>query len=246
MLHWDNHDVATSSEPRAAGTPEKASCHACRFKPECLPAELDGEPLNAFERNVLRQSRPVKAGQVLVRQGEEMHALYALRVGALKAVITTADGTERVIGFRFPGAIIGLAEPEQTQWARTFVALEDAWLCRIPMDAVTEHLRRQLVKLMSHQLRQEYNYHLNLAFKSTAEKVGAFLLELSDTWHRRQLAAQRFTLPMHYTDMASYLGMRHESVCRTLGSLEQQGLVTREGRRIHIPDLQALRAFCAG
>jgi len=220
------------------------ACGMCFFKPHCLPAELDGDDLASFERAISRQPRPVRAGQVMVRQGNAMHALYALRVGSLKAIINSADGNERVVGFRFPGAVIGLAEPEHTAWARTFVALEDTWLCRIPVETLDDPVRRQLVKLMSERLRREYDYHLALAFKTSAEKLVSFLLEISENCQRRHLAAQRFNLPMHYTDVASYLGMRHESVCRTLGELQRRGLVEREGKRIHIPSLGALRSSC--
>lgn len=220
-----------------------ASCHACLFKPHCLPAELDGDHLASFERAVWRQPRPLKPGQVLVRQGDPMHSLYALRVGSFKAVINGADGAERVVGFRFPGAVIGLAEPEQQSWARTFTALEDTWVCRIPLNTLNDALRRQLVKLMSERLRQEYNYHLALAFKSSAEKLASFLLDISESCRRRNLAPQRFNLPMHYTDVASYLGMRHESVCRTLGELQRRGLLQKRGKHIHIHDLNALQAL---
>lgn len=222
---------------------QQANCHACVFKAQCLPAELDGEELADFERAVLHPPRPVKAGQVLVRKGDAVHALFALRVGSLKAVINAADGAERVVGFRYPGAVIGLAESGHKVWARTFVTLESAWICRIPIDALNHTLRRQLVHLMSACLRREYDHHLTLAFHTNAQKVASFLLEISEYRQRRHLAAQRFTLPMSNLDIASYLGMRHESLSRTFGTLHSRGLFYKSGKRIHIPDLEALRAL---
>lgn len=226
-----------------AGPSAHPTCRTCFFKSNCLPATLDGERLARFEQLVWRASRPLKAGHVLVRQGNAMHTLYTVRVGSLKAVIDDADGAERVVGFRFPGAVIGLAEPEQRSWARTFVALEDTGLCHIPLRALDDALRRQLVKLMSERLRYEYSYHLTLAFKSSAEKLATFLLEISESCRRRNLSAQRFRLPMSYTDVASYLGMRNESVSRTLGKLQRDGLLQHQGKHIHIRDLRALAAL---
>lgn len=220
-----------------------ADCGTCFFKPHCLPCELEGDALETFERFVTRHGKPVKAGQILVRQGEPMHALYALRVGSLKAVMDTADGVERVVGFRFPGAVIGLAEPEHQNWGRTLVALEDTWLCRIPVNALSDAVRRQLVHLMSDRLRREYQYHLALPLKSGAERVASFLLGISDICRQRNLCAQRFSLPMKNADIASYLGMRHESLSRTLAKLQRQGFIDRDGKRIHIPDLAALRTI---
>lgn len=227
--------------PPPPGQHEQADCHVCFFKPHCLPAELDGEPLAHFERSVWRQRRPLRAGQVLVRQGDTMDSLYALRVGSVKAYIDEASGMERVVGFRFPGAILGLAEPEQERWLRTFVALEDTWVCRIPLHSLDDTLRRQLVRLMSRCLRQEYDSHLTLAFKSGTRKVASFLLEISANFSARGLSARRFHLPMNYMDVASYLGMRHESVSRTLSKLQESGLLEKNGKYIHLKDFEGLQ-----
>lgn len=218
-----------------------ADCSACLFKPRCLPADLSGETLDHFERSVLRQPRPIKAGEVLVHQGDDMHALYFLRVGSLKAIIDESSGEEHVVGFRFPGSVIGLAEPDARQWARTFIALEDTWLCRIPLTSIDDPLRRQLVNLMSERLRAEYAYHLTLAFKSGARKLAAFFMEISDNFSARGLSAQRFHLPMSYVDVASYLGIRHESVSRILGQFKQSGLLVKQSKLIRITDLERLR-----
>jgi len=235
--------TAGAASPTLAPATDRPRCRTCVFKHECLPAELEGAELAVFERAVSRQVRPIREGQVLVRQGNAMNGLYTLRVGALKAVIDTADGSERVVGFRFPGAVIGLAEPEHDGWARTFIALEDSWLCRIPLEAIDGTVHRQLVRLMSQRLRREYTFHLALAFRTSAEKVIEFLLDISESHRHRRLAADRFTLPMSFIEIASYLGMRHESVSRTLSDLQRRGLIAHEGRRFAIPSLEALRAF---
>ncbi|MGN8200294.1 Crp/Fnr family transcriptional regulator [Salinisphaera sp. RV14] len=228
--------------PRPAGptTAGHGKCVACIFKPHCLPADLDGDSLSTFEHQIWRYSRPVKAGQTLVHQGDAIDSLYALRVGSLKAYIDEADGTERVMAFRFPGAIIGLAEPYQKQWARSFAALEDSWLCRIPLNAIHDSLQRQLIRLMSDCLRREYESHLTLALTSGSRRVVSFLLELSGIFKALGQSPGHLRLPMTYLDAASYLGMRHESLSRTLSQLQKQGLIRKSGKEIHIDDLPGL------
>lgn len=233
MAPTDLSNLAARMEPRPDPSRQR-HCHACAFKPRCLPAELEGGELLEFERNVARQAHPIKANQVLVRQGDPMRTLFALRVGSLKALINGSDGVERVVGFRFPGTVIGLAEPEQQQWARTFVALEDTWVCRIPVDTMNDTLRRQLVKLMSERLREKYEYHLAMASKSRVEKLASFLIELSADRRKRNFSAQQFDLPMNNLDLASYLGMRHESLSRTFAELQRRGLMTKSGKRVEL------------
>ncbi|KEZ77207.1 Crp/Fnr family transcriptional regulator [Salinisphaera hydrothermalis] len=206
-----------------------------------MPAELDGEALTRFEQRVWRSSRAVRAGEVLVRQGETIDALYALRVGSMKAFFDEPDGTERVLAFRYPGAIIGLAEPYQQCWSRSFAALENTWVCRIPSTVIDDVLQYQLIHLMSACLRREYQSHLTLALTSSTRRVVAFLLETSATFGALGQSAVRLRLPMTYLDIASYLGMRHESLSRTLGQLEKQGLIQKDGKVIELNDLARLR-----
>jgi len=230
-------------QPQAHHVPHDARvfCRACFSRSRCLPAELDGEDLANFERSVWRVPRPLKTGRTLVRQGNAVEGLYALRVGSVKAVVDGPRGTERVVDFRFPGAIIGLAQLDEARWQCSYIALEDCWLCHIPLHALTDTLRHQVVKIMSAALRQGYESHLTLAFKNNMQKVASFLVAISDNCRRRELAPHRFNLPMQYKDIASYLGMRHETVSRTLAKLQQLGLIERSGNRIHILDLGALR-----
>lgn len=226
-----------SGAPRAVPA---ANCHACAFKPDCLPAELDGDALARFENRVWRSSRAIRGGEILVRQGDTIDALYALRVGSMKAVFDEVNGTERVLAFRYPGAIIGLAEPYQKVWSRSFSALENTWVCRIPLTAIDDALQYQLIRLMSACLRGEYQAHLTLALTSSARRVIAFLLDMSATFSALGQSAVRLRLPMTYLDIASYLGMRHESLSRTLAQLETQGLIQKRGKVIQLNDLERL------
>lgn len=234
-------DSHTKSGTFTSPPKPQLSCSTCVYKARCLPAGLEGTELLRFERGVQHMHRPLKAGQKLVRQGDVMEAVYALRVGSIKAIITSNDGTEHVLGFRFPGTVIGLAEPEQPIWARTFIALEDAWLCRIPLGILGDSVRSQLVKLMSGMLRSEYHNHVTLAYKSGERKLATFLLIMSGKFQERGLSARRFYLPMSYIDIANFLGMRHESVSRTMASLHSEGIIEKQGKLIQIPDLEALR-----
>lgn len=235
-----NTGAATPSASMALCSPP--SCGCCLFKPHCLPAGLDDAALWAFERAISRQAHPVRAGQAVVRQGDTVHSLYALRVGALKAVVLTDDGRERVAGFRLPGMLVGLGEPHGGHWTRTYVALKDSWLCRIPLESLNAALERQLVKLMAQRLRREYERQVTLASKDRLGRLAAFLLDLGESPRRQHLSPERFTLAMTYGDIGNYLGMRHESVCRGLAELRRRGLIEYRGRRFAIPSLEALRA----
>lgn len=221
----------------------KIKCSTCNFRTVCLPADLEGEALTNFERHVWHLHRPVKSGEVLVHQGSTVQSLFALRVGALKATITNVNGDENVVGFRFPGSVIGLIESEQPHWRRSYVAIVDSWVCHIPASAIQAEngIQRQLIRLMGARLREKHNEHLLLASNKGDRKLLSFLIHMSDSHRVRGLSATRFYLPMSYIELASYLGMRHESVSRTLARLQEEGLIEKKGKLIQIPDLAAIQ-----
>lgn len=94
---------------------------------------------------------------------------------------------------------------------------------------------------MSACLRHEYRSHLTLALTSSKRRVIAFLLDMSATFSALGQSAVCLRLPMTYLDIASYLGMRHESLSRTLAQLEKQGLVHKKGKVVELADLERLR-----
>ncbi|WP_440851503.1 Crp/Fnr family transcriptional regulator [Salinisphaera sp. SWV1] len=219
----------------------RSQCTVCVFRSHCLPADLGDGALERFELQVRRQSYPIRAGQIVVSQGDAIESMYAIRAGSLKAIVNEIDGSERILAFRFPGSIAGLAEFHGTHWAHSFVTLEDSWLCAIPFHAIDDTLRPHLVHLMSDRLGREYQSLLVLAANSGPRKVAWFLLELSALFASLGRSATAIHLPMHYIDVASYLGMRQESLSRTLARLQKARVIDKRGKALRITNIEALR-----
>lgn len=240
-------EIGGSAENRYRPIPvgrDRPGCHNCAFKPRCLPADLEGHSLKLFERSICRLPRAIKPGEKLAGRGSTAQALYTVRVGCLKVVMESHDGSERVVGFHLPGTVIGLTEIDYQTWSGSFVALQDTWLCRIPLESIDSSVRRQMVQLMSARLRTGYLHHCTLASKTNPARLAAFLLDISEHFRERNLAPDRFHLPMQYKDIANYLGMRHESVSRALHDFQQRGLLERDGNHIRLPDIEGLRQYC--
>lgn len=232
----------TGHEQRAVTkTASRSHCTSCIFRTRCLPADLSDAELARFEFKI-GQPYLIRAGHSVVRQGDTQHLMYAVRAGSLKAIAHDVDGTERILAFRFPGTIACMADFYEANWAHafTFVTLENSWLCPIPLHSIDETLRPQLINLMSDRLRREYQSHLVLATYSGPRKVAWFLLELSTWLPLLGRSATDIHLPMSYMDMASYLGMRHESLSRTLTQLQKSGVIYKSGKVLRIMDFEAL------
>jgi CRP/FNR family transcriptional regulator, anaerobic regulatory protein len=72
------------------------------------------------------------------------------------------------------------------------------------------------------------------------ERVGSFLLNLSARLFARGYASSDFNLRMSREDIGNYLGLKLETVSRTLSGLQRQGLLDVHGKQLRILDIPGL------
>ncbi|CAN7553810.1 cyclic nucleotide-binding domain-containing protein [Cupriavidus necator] len=99
------------------GMPCSAGCHLARF---CLGGTR-GLPGGA--QGIQRTVR-LRKGQCLYLLGDPVTSLYAIRVGTVKTHVTTEDGRTHVVGFHFPGDLVGLDSLAHPYYASYATALE--------------------------------------------------------------------------------------------------------------------------
>jgi CRP/FNR family transcriptional regulator len=74
---------------------------------------------------------------------------------------------------------------------------------------------------------------------TASERVAAFLLEMFELRDRRRV----FDLPMSRNDIADYLGLTIETVCRILSAFKREGAIAIPNpHRIEVLDRAALEA----
>jgi len=82
-------------------------CSTCAFSHACLSRGMDKSALR--ELHVLVEHvGPFHAGDHIFREGEPFEAIAAVRAGSVKTRVIDRDGHEHVLGFHFPGEVIGL------------------------------------------------------------------------------------------------------------------------------------------
>jgi CRP/FNR family transcriptional regulator len=211
-----------------------ANCMGCGAQPQCLIARSRITDVQHWN-GLVQSQQNLASGKALFEAGAPASSVYSVRAGCVKTFTIDADGHERVLGFHLPGDIIGLEAFGQSQYNMHAVALTPSQVCAIPRASMTEvvagsaELLHRLVERLSHSLRAA----LTLAGDYTADqRVASFLLEMQ----RRlsPLPGKPMRLPMSRRDIANYLRLATETVCRVLTRFEQQGLVKVEERRIDI------------
>jgi CRP/FNR family transcriptional regulator len=199
--------------------------------------------------SIVKRSRPLHRGDHLFRGGDAFRCLFAVKTGSIKSYVASEDGTEQVLGFHLPGELIGLSAIQSGFHCNSAKVLETTAVCEIPFDRLEEltasipGLQRQMYRIMSKEIVNDTDMLLLLGKKSADERLAAFLLSLSERFHKRGFSATEFNLSMSRHDIGSYLGLAVETVSRLFTRFQEDGLVRVERRHIELLDLERLHAI---
>ena len=122
-------------------------------------------------------------------------------------------------------------------------ALEDSHVCVIPHKRLRDPaLQPVLRKAMALELVRDQGAMLLLGTMSADERLAAFLLNLSQRFHARGFASSDFHLRMTRDEIASYLGVKMETVSRLFSRFRDEGFIAVQQKHIRILDADGLRA----
>lgn len=229
----------------------QTQCTNCSLKELCLPIGLNPEEFKQLDA-VVKQGRRVKKGEFLFHTGEAFTSLFAIRTGFFKTTINTQDGRDQVTGFFMSGEMMGMDGLGGNAYTCDAVALEDSDVCELPFSQLDElgkylpRLNLHFFRMMSREIVRDQNVMLLLGNMRAEERLAAFLLNLSDRLHCRGFAAHDFILRMSREEIGSYLGLKLETVSRTLSRFNQEGWINVEHKHIRILQPAALQKMLAG
>lgn len=148
-----------------------------------------------------------------------------------------------------PGEIIGLDAISTERHTCDAVALEDSEVCELPfiqLEELSRHLptlQRHLHKIMSREIVRDQGIMLLLGSMRAEERLAAFLLNLSQRFAARGYSSTAFRLRMTRQEIGSYLGLKLETVSRTLSCFQENGIIDVHNKLIELRDLPKLRAL---
>jgi CRP/FNR family nitrogen fixation transcriptional regulator len=176
-------------------------------------------------------------------EGDSAECWYKVVSGTVRICKLLADGRRHIGEFCFSGDCFGI----DGNGARLYSAeaVDDVIVMRFQRKA-TERLIEQnsaLARLLRDTtLRDLANAHgrtLLLGRMTAPERVASFLLEIFE----RRDRTKGLDLPMSRNDIADYLGLTIETVCRTLSAFKRSGVIAIPNpHRIELLDRDALEA----
>lgn len=227
------------------------ACINCNVSELCLTNGLSNQEVELLNASVV-QFIKVRKSNPLYRMGDPFGSLYGVRVGSFKTSQLTFEGRERVTGFPIVGDILGLdAICSNTHFCNAF-ALEDSEVCLLAfarLEALAQkipQLQRNISKLLSREIIHDQNMLFIMGNMNSDERIATFFLNLSRRFKARGYSANEFVLKMRREEIGSYVGLRLETVCRSIGNLRNQGMAEISGRNVKIVDMERLQQFVAG
>jgi len=213
---------------------------------QCIPlfaglAEADVRALVEGAKVVgLAHERP------LYQAGDSQDWLYVILDGHIELSIDE-DGRKSVVEVARRGVVLGdaalFAGRRFLMSARVLTA---ATLLAIPAGsfaALVEarfDLMLHVLSTMSFRLRAQVRQIAELKLKTTAQRLGGFLLSLTDAAEGRV----RIRFPYDKKLVAEELGMKPESLSRALAKLARIGVESLPDNAVAVADIGRLREFC--
>lgn len=205
---------------------------------------LPDECLVELSKGTRVQNFPAET--ILFNQGETPDFLYIAIEGSFELFVADADGNETVVEISSaPNAYTVGAVLTGAPYIVSGRILKKARLLMLDARELTECVSKYPVfcqNLLGHltwQFRTMVRQVVSLKTKTTAERLGCYLLNLWDDKEKQE----DIVLPYDNRRLATRLGMTTVSLSRAFKILNNHG-ITHTGKNIRITDENTLRAYC--
>lgn len=220
-------------------------CQTCSFSHLCLPLALNEDEMASLD-TIIERKKPMHKHDKLIKAGDKFHSLYAVRTGSFKSFISNEDGEEQVIGFHFPGDIIGFDALREQQHQSYTQALETAMVCELPYETLDNmaqdfpKLRQQIMSFMSAEIKHDHDLMMLLNKRTADERLMYFIANLSQRFEERGFSPKQFNLTMTRNEIGNYLGLTVETISRLLTRFQKEGIILVDGKLITILDFDLM------
>ncbi len=209
-------------------------------------ADLSEEELHALARR--GAGRQVRAGDLLFSEGEPCAGLFVIEAGEVKIFKTGASGREQILTIERSGdSVAELPVFDGGPYPASAVAVVDTTLLFVSKRDfrafVLEHpeVGLKVLRIVGLRLRRLVGLIEELSFTTVRGRLVMHLLRVARTMGESTARGIEVTLPTNQ-ELASQIGTVRELISRNVSRLQVEGLLRLDGKRMIVPDLDALAA----
>ena len=188
-------------------------------------------------------------GETIFSEGDAADFAYQIVSGTVRLCKHMADGRRQIAQFLFPGDFFSFMHLNEHNF--TAEAVIDAVLVSYPQRQIERlgeeraSLRKNFSAMLSRRVLDIQNHLVMLGRQTAKERVASFLIVIVEHSHCKN--GGTIDVPMSRQDMADYLGLTIETVCRVLSAMKKQGLLGIPNlHQLVIKNVGALYAIAGG
>ena len=184
-----------------------------------------------FNETRPRTETRLKAKSYLYFEGDPVDWLYQVITGVVRLTRLLADGRRQVIAFGYPGDIVGFPSNGDHHTdcdALTETSLQPYRRSYLESGECDPILHQELFQAALREISAMQDHFMMLGRKSATEKVASFLSVLAERVGQDLGDNKQFKLPMLRSDIADFLGLTTETVCRALTQLRKSKIIAIE------------------
>lgn len=184
--------------------------------------------------------------QTIYCEGSTPLGVYFVQRGKVKISKMGSDGKQKIMRIAAAGEMISYTDLlSQSRYSTSAVAIEDTDLLFVGRNEFKnviheqEEVFDQFLFLLSGDLRDAQDNITNLAYKPVRGRLADALIELNDKFE--QQIGKNLGILISRADLAGYVGTAKETANRFLSEFRKEGLVSTNGTRINILNLDGLK-----
>lgn len=190
----------------------------------------------------------VNKGEVLFRKGSEGTELYIIQKGAIKIVLPSPLGDERIVAIFSTGDFFGeMALLDGMPRSADAVALKPSRLLLLNRKDFLRFLKtsdaavEKILASLSMRLRKADDLLEETSFLNISARLARKLLEIGETFGSRDGDTVEIHLKLNQKELADMVGATRESINKELRVLRKSGLVSITEGTLYIHDIERLK-----
>jgi len=206
------------------------------------------EPDGLKELSTLLREQKIRKGDVLFRKSSEGNALYFIQEGAVKIVLPSILGDERIVTIFGEGDFFGeMALLDGLPRSADAVAVQHSRLLVLNRSDFLRFLKKNepamenILSTLSTRLRKTDELLEDTTFLNIPARFAKKLLEIGEAFGRQDGESLRISVKFSQKELADMIGATRESINKELRVLRDKGLVSVTANQITIHDVQRLK-----
>lgn len=213
-----------------------------------LFGSLDTSVLELLSSRIVEKT--LKPNGILFIAGEPADGLYVIAEGSVRAFRSGADGREQVI--HVERAVTTIAEVpvfDNGTYPSTVAAEETSRVYFIAKEDIRKislahpQVALAAAKLLAARLRNCADMVESLSLRDVSQRIAKVLVQEAVNRGVIDGMGSTFVQKLTHNQLAARIGTVREVVSRSLTRLEAAGLIAVRGKRVDVPDVEALKKY---